>query len=109
MGMPNIPNEICTNIDIDRNGLVDLLLMSIALEELSLAHIINSEGELMQLYIKKLRYECGFNKDELLKLNRSISETMRIVLEKEKTLKEKLYNVIQFNDDQTEHHHDHGC
>ena len=54
MGMPNLPPEISTNIKIDRKGLVNLLMMSIALEELSLAHILNAEGELMQLYLKDL-------------------------------------------------------
>lgn len=97
--MPNLPSDICTNIDIDNEGLIKLLLISIALEEISLSHILNAEGELMQLYIKK--FKCGqcVKFDELIKFNRSISETLRLLLEKEKTLKDKLINVINLYDD----------
>lgn len=99
MGMPNLPPDISTNINIDRKGLVKLLLMSIALEEVSLSHILNVEGEMMQLYIKKLKNNPYFRCQDLIKFNRNISDTLRIILEKEKTLKDKLYQVIQYEDD----------
>ena len=44
MGMPTIP-DIKPKIDICFNDTVVLLLASIAMEELSLAHIINAEAE----------------------------------------------------------------
>lgn len=102
--MPNIPENICSNININRKDLIDLLLISIALEELSLSHILNSQGELMQLVIKQLKCEKHFNSYELIKFNRNMSETLRLILEKEKILKEKLIQVIHFNEDQIYHH-----
>lgn len=103
--MPNIPEKICTNINIDRKGLVDLLLISIALEELSLSHILNAEGEVMQLLIKELKSNKKINPHDLIKMNRSVSDTLRIVLEKEKTLKDKLIEVLHFNEDIDYHHY----
>lgn len=108
MGMPNLPQDISTNIDIDRKGLVDLLLISIALEEISLSHVLNAEGELMQLFIKKLKCQRCVKNDDIIKFIRSISDSLRIILEKEKTLKDKLINVINFNDDQDCNRHS-GC
>lgn len=99
MSMPNIPSDISTDININRQGLIDLLLISIALEELSLSHIMNAEGELMQLFIENAKCVIQLKKDDLIKLNRSVSDTLRLVLEKEKTLNEKLRQVIQFYED----------
>lgn len=103
--MPNIPEDICTNININRKELVDLFLISIALEELSLSHILNAEGELMQLLIKDLQCQKHIRHEELIKMNRSVSDTLRIVLEKEKTLKDKLIEIIRFSEDIDCDHH----
>lgn len=99
MGMPNIPTDICTNINIDNEGIVKLLLASIALEELSLSHILNAEGELLQQYINKIKCSQYLKADEMIKFNRSITETIRLISEKERTLKEKLVNVLNFYED----------
>ncbi|WP_342580438.1 hypothetical protein [Ureibacillus sp. FSL W7-1570] len=53
MSMPNIP-DISPKISIDREDVINLLLASIALEEIGLAHIINAEGEKIQFAIGKL-------------------------------------------------------
>ncbi len=99
MSMPNIPPKMCTDINIDRKSLIDLLLMSIALEELSLAHIVNAEGELLQLYAQQLTSGKTVDKNELMKISRSVADILRLVLEKEQSLKEKLRYVIQFHDE----------
>lgn len=110
--MPNLPAEVSTNINIDQEGLVSLLLMSIALEELSLAHVVNAQGEILQQFARFFDKKC-YKFNEILKLNRSVGDNLRIVLEKEKTLKEKLLHVISYkedyvNDEQSHYHH-HDC
>ncbi|WP_405115451.1 hypothetical protein MHH28_12800 [Paenibacillus sp. FSL K6-1217] len=51
MSNPNIPN-ISPMVTLTRDDTVNLLLSSIALQELALAHILNAEGE-------KLQYALG--------------------------------------------------
>ncbi|MDR5658559.1 hypothetical protein RH915_03550 [Serpentinicella sp. ANB-PHB4] len=47
MSFPNIP-DVTPEIDIDREDVINLLLASIAFEELGLAHIFNAEAEKIQ-------------------------------------------------------------
>ncbi|UTW69086.1 hypothetical protein KHA80_18360 [Anaerobacillus sp. HL2] len=47
MSLPNIPN-IKPDIDLDRDDVINLLIASIALEEIGLSHILNAEGEKLQ-------------------------------------------------------------
>lgn len=44
MSLPNIP-DIAPEISLNRCESINLLLSSIALEEIGLSHIINAEGE----------------------------------------------------------------
>lgn len=50
MSFPNIPN-VTPTINVNREQVVNLLLASIAFEELGLAHIINAEAEKLQAVI----------------------------------------------------------
>ena len=47
MSMPSIP-DITPKIELDREESLNLLLASIAMEEMGLAHILNTEGEKLQ-------------------------------------------------------------
>jgi hypothetical protein len=56
MSMPVFP-EI--NPDITCESAINMILASIALEELALSHIMNAEGEKLQYVIKRLESSCG--------------------------------------------------
>src|SRR5690625_7369040 len=53
VSQPNIP-DIDPNISLTREDAINLLLTSIAMEELGLAHIINAEGEKIQYALETL-------------------------------------------------------
>lgn len=53
MSQANLPN-ITPTISIARDDAVNLLLSSIAMEELGLSHIINAEGEKLQYILGTL-------------------------------------------------------
>jgi hypothetical protein len=96
MGFPNIPN-ITPDISINREQVIDLLLASIALEELGLAHIINAEGEKIQRAIGTIP---GFSPlatsiNDLLTINQSVSKTLQDVIKKEMLLQFKFENILE--------------
>lgn len=95
MSQANIPN-ITPNISITRNDVINLLLASIALEELGLAHIINAEAE-------KIQYALGTipgltpaaSLAEILEVNDSVQDMLDLVIKKELLLESKLKQVIK--------------
>lgn len=94
MGMPIIP-DIKPKIDICFNDTVVLLLASIAMEELSLAHIMNAEAEKVQEVVKR----PGCDKlDDLLCINKSVERMMRDVIKKEMLLEFKFDNILDLLD-----------
>lgn len=116
MSMPEIP-DIKPDIKIKREEVVDLILASIGLEELSLAHLLNAEAEKLQYILKsKPSYH------DLLKANRSIEKALRGSIKKQMLLQFKLEDVIDYllehsdchkkhheheNDHEHEHEHNH--
>jgi hypothetical protein len=95
MGMPNIP-DIKPKIELCFEETVNLLLTSIALEELSLAHIMNAEAEKIQEVVKT----PGCNKiDDLLCIDKSVEHMMRDVIKKEMLLEFKFENILDLIDD----------
>ncbi|WP_353894146.1 hypothetical protein PRVXH_000924 [Proteinivorax hydrogeniformans] len=98
MGMPNIP-DIKPDIDITREEVINLLLASIALEELGLAHIINAEGEKLQKGMECASFE------ELLELNKSVKKNLEAVIKKEMLLQFKLENVMELTDKEKKKKH----
>ena len=94
MGMPKIP-DVKPDIDITREDAINLLLASIAFEELGLAHIINAEGEKIQDMLEKNK--CAVL-DDYLKLNDSVSKGLQTVIKKEMLLQFKLENVLELID-----------
>lgn len=95
MSQPNIPN-ISPAITIDRDDAINLLLASIAMEELGLAHIINAEGEKIQYSLGSapgLSPRASF--EDILKINNSVQDTITTTIKKELLLDIKLKQVIQ--------------
>lgn len=95
MSFPNIPN-VTPSIDIDRTDVINLLLASIAFEELGLAHIINAEAEKIQAVIGTLGTNVppATSVAELLLINESVNATLKTVIKKEMLLQFKLENVL---------------
>ena len=97
MSMPNIPDvDADINITIDQS--VNLLLASIAFEELGLAHIINAEAEKIQYVLGTIvgqtLLETPPTIDDLLKIDRSVEQTMRSVIKNQMLLQFKLEDTI---------------
>jgi len=99
MSMPNIP-DIKPDIDIDRDKAIDLLIASVALEELGLAHLINAEAEKIQFVLGTLKEskhetEKAPTLDELLEINEAAGRMLKKVIEKEIILSFMLEDAIE--------------
>ena len=105
MSMANIP-DINPVINIDREDVVNILIASVAFEELGLAHLINSTAEELQAVLGTLRIS-GLQQtppsppiveitsiNDLLDLNESVRRTLRDVIKKEIILEFKLDDAI---------------
>ena len=88
MSMPNVP-DIQPNITVTREEAVNLILISIALEELGLAHIINAEGEKIQVGLA-----LATSIADLTTLNEIVTRTLRNVIKKEMLLQFKLEDAM---------------
>lgn len=99
MSMPTVPN-ITPEIILKRNEVLNLLLTSIALEEIGLSHIINAEGEKIQKMVKD---HC-LSLSDALALNNSVERMLRNVIKTEMLLQFKLEDVLKL--EQMHHHHD---
>jgi hypothetical protein len=108
MSMPNIP-DITAKIDIEREQIINLLLASIALEEISLAHIMNAEAEKIQAVLGTLpcasKVSTCTSLDDLLAVNKSVRKTLQDVIKKEMLLQFKLENVLEIPEEDKKDHH----
>ncbi|MBD2860922.1 MULTISPECIES: hypothetical protein [Paenibacillus] len=96
MSQANIPN-ITPIISVTTGQAYTLLLTSIAMEELSLAHIINSEAEKIQYVLGTLpagQPPAAATISDLLHINQSVVHTLEAVVRKEMLLQMKLQHVI---------------
>ncbi|MGE7980508.1 hypothetical protein [Psychrobacillus sp. NPDC093200] len=95
MSQPNIPN-ITPIITIDRDDVINLLLASIALEEIGLAHIVNAEAEKIQYALGTLPgLTPAATLDQILAVNNSVQDMLDLVIKKELLLESKLKEVIK--------------
>ncbi|MGG0845201.1 LVIVD repeat-containing protein [Peribacillus simplex] len=98
MSFPNIPN-ITPTISVTVEQTIPLLLSSIALEELALAHIMNAEAEKLQFVLGTLPTGTALSPAvvslaELLAVDSSVQRTLRDVIKKEMLLEFKFENVL---------------
>ncbi|QFG00354.1 hypothetical protein PB01_16920 [Psychrobacillus glaciei] len=95
MSQPNIPN-ITPTITITRDDVINLLLASIALEELGLAHIINAEAEKIQYALGTIPgLSPAASLENILQVNESVQDMLDLVIKKELLLESKLKQVIK--------------
>ncbi|SYX82998.1 collagen-like protein [Paenibacillus alvei] len=95
MSQANIPN-ITPNISVTRDQALNLLLSSIALEEIGLSHIINAEGEKIQFALGTLPGVTSppASISDLLLINESVRGTINDLTKKEFLLQTKLESVL---------------
>lgn len=91
MSMPNIP-DITPEIDLNREEALTLLLASIALEEMGLAHILNAEAEKLQ-HVLQDKEACLH---DILAINDSVDRVIRSVSKLQILLQEKLEIAARF-------------
>ncbi|MDP4085160.1 MAG: hypothetical protein Q8934_11180 [Bacillota bacterium] len=101
MSMPEIPN-ITPEINLKREEVINLLLASIAMEEIGLSHIINAEGEKLQKAIQHA--ECF---EDLLEANNSVERMLKTIIKKEMLLQFKLEDILEIPVDEHDHHDHH--
>ncbi len=97
MSFPNIP-DVDASIDISIEDSVNLLLASVAFEELGLAHLINAEAEKIQYVLGTIEGQTRLDPpptmDDLLVVNHSVDQTLRDIIKKEMLLQFKLEDVL---------------
>jgi hypothetical protein len=96
LSAPNIPN-ITPVISLDREDAINLLLSSIAMEELGLSHILNAEGEKIQYLLGGMPGSAPPARpsvDQMLAMNESVRQTLDTAMKHEMHLQSKLETVI---------------
>lgn len=96
MSMPTFPEN---GINLTKEQAFHMLLGSIAMEELALSHIMNAEGEKLQYILGTLpggQNSCACpTPQEVLEVNRSITELLEQVTQSQLLLKNKLTQVLK--------------
>ncbi|WP_368654249.1 hypothetical protein AB4Y30_04215 [Ornithinibacillus sp. 4-3] len=93
MSMPNVPN-ITPIVSLKRCETINLLLSSIALEEIGLSHILNAEGEKLQAFLKKSHHGLK----DFLTINDSVNKTLRTIVKSQMLLQFKLEDVTALDE-----------
>lgn len=98
MSQPNIPN-ITPIISLSRDECINLILSSIAMQELGLSHIMNAEAEKIKYVIGTLSKK-GANPpptlEEINKVNCSVRDVLKEVVRTEMVLQTKMDSLKDF-------------
>ena len=106
MSLPKIP-DINPNVSVTQTDAVNLLLSSIAMEEIGLSHIINAEGEKIQFVLGTLVDGSGtpiegpqdVTVEDVLKVNKSVDNTLKNVTRNQLLLQLKLEDIMEMMDE----------
>lgn len=98
MSLPKIP-DLNPQINIKREDAINIIITSIGLEELALAHILNAEGEKIQYILGTLE---GSKPGEvticdIMQVNDSVNKTLRNVIKTEMLLQLKLEDALELS------------
>ncbi len=96
MSQPNIPN-ITPNITLSRDDAINLLLSSIAMEELGISHILNAEGEKIQYVLGTLPGLTGppATIADLLRVNESVQNVINGSVKNQLFMEAKMSHAIK--------------
>ncbi|MDM8365474.1 hypothetical protein [Bacillus thuringiensis] len=89
MSFPNIP-DINPHITLKRDEVINLLLSSIAMEELGLSHLLTAEAEKIQQLIKK-----KLSVEEVIATQESVEKILRNIIKTQILLQFKLEDVLK--------------
>lgn len=92
---PTIPN-ITPTVSLSRAQVINLLLASVAFEELALAHIINAEAEKLQAALGTLPgvSVTAPTFSSLITINREVNRTLQTALKHQMLLQFKLEEIL---------------
>ncbi|MEK4509783.1 MULTISPECIES: hypothetical protein [Paenibacillus] len=94
MSLPNVPN-ITPTITVTTADAINLLLISIALEEIGLSHIINAEAEKIQYVVGTLPGLTPHSSiEDILRVDKDVRATLSEVIRKEMLLQMKLETIL---------------
>lgn len=89
MSLPNVPNITSFN-SVNRNDAINLLLASVAMEEMGLSHVLNAEGEKLQYFLKSKPKGLG----EYLTISDSVNQTLRTIVKSQIMLQLQLEDIM---------------
>lgn len=94
MSFPNIP-DITPSIDLTLEDAINLLLSSIAMEEVSLSKLMDAETSKILCVLKDCEHKDSVLQDAL-KINESVDKTIQNMIKLQMLLQFKLENVKEF-------------
>ena len=96
MSMPKIP-DLNPQVTIDREDSINIILSSIGMEELSLAHIVNAEAEKIQFALGTLETAEGkaASMEQILEVNKSSGKMLRDVIKNQMLLSMKMEDTVE--------------
>ena len=92
MSVPNIP-DVLPKIDLGRNDMINMLIGSIALEEIGISNILEAEGDKIQAFhgtIEGQEVNSDVRIDDLERLDNIVNNTLDAITKKELLLLMKL-------------------